>query len=414
MKKDRRREEDREDWEDPRDPQEAEDQEVTWRSLEEERTYGIYWYSALWRVLRPILIGVTVAVIIAGLGMALWNRVYESFAAPVDRADESEVFFEITSGQSLTRVSSNLEEAGLIHSKTVFKYYCDFAGMGQKLQIGQYALKRSMAMTEIADMLTTGDGNPLVRNITLIPGETVEDFADKMVRDGVIADREAFLSLCRGGETFREYYYIADVLSTKNVSSRKYVLEGYLAPDTYEIYVTATAEDIIRKLLSQTEAVFPAEMQERAEEMGMTMDQVLTLASMIEKEAGADDFTKVSAVFHNRLKANMKLQSDVTIHYVTGIPKMALEGDDLTDNNPYNTYVNTGLPVGPICNPSAAAIQAALYPDATFTAENYLYFCAKDPETGGLYFSRTLAEHEQAVAIYAPLWKQYDQKRGIN
>ena len=407
LKKDRKSEEVQDDWED------QEDQKVTWQSLEEERTYGIYWYSAVWRVLRPILIGLTVAVIIAGLGMSIWNKVYDSVAAPVDREDESEVLFEITSGQSLTRVSRNLEEAGLIRSKTVFKYYCDFAGMGQKLQIGQYALKRSMAMTEIADMLTTGDGNPLVRNITLIPGETIEDFADKMVRNGVIADREEFLRLCRSGEQFREYYYIADVLGTKTAGERKYVLEGYLAPDTYEIYVTATAEDIIRKLLSQTEAVFPAEMQEQAEQMGMTMDQVITLASLIEKEAGADEFTRVSAVFHNRLKAKMKLQSDVTIHYVTGIRKMALEGTDLAVNSPYNTYVNAGLPIGPICNPSAAAIQAALNPDPTFTAENYLYFCAKDPENGGLYFSRTLAEHEQAVAIYAPLWQQYDQKRGL-
>ncbi len=390
-----------------------EDREISWRTLEEERTYGVYWYSVLWRILRPILIGLTVAVIVAGLGMGIWNRVYESFAAPTDRADETEVPFEITSGQSLTRVSRNLEEAGLIRSKTVFKYYCDFAGMSQKLQIGQYALKKSMSMTEIADMLTTGDGNPLVRNITLIPGETIEEFTDKMVRSGVISDREAFLSLCRSGEKFRDYYYVADVLATKNAGSRKYVLEGYLAPDTYEIYVTATAEDIIRKLLSQTEAVFPAELQEQAEAQGMSMDQVLTLASLIEKEAGADDFARVSAVFHNRLKAKMKLQSDVTIHYVTGVPKMALEGDDLTVNSPYNTYVNAGLPLGPICNPSAAAIRAALNPDPTFTAENYLYFCAKDPEHGGLYFSRTLQEHEQAVAIYAPLWKQYDEKRGI-
>ena len=109
----------------------------------------------------------------------------------------------------------------------------------------------------------------------------------------------------------------------------------------------------------------------------------------------------------------MKLQSDVTIHYISGVAKMALEGDDLSIKSPYNTYVNDGLPIGPICNPSAAAIQAALYPDETYVAENYLYFCAKNPESGNLYFSRTLAEHEQAVAIYAPLWKQFDQSRGI-
>ena len=390
------------------------DEEVTWRSLREEREYGGYWYSGLWLVIRPILIGLTVAVIVTGICFSLWNKIYEDYLGPMDRGDEQEVLFEISSGQSLTRVASNLEAAGLIHNRSVFKYYCDFAGMGQKLQIGQYGLKRSMSMTEIANQLTTGDGNPLVRNITLIPGETVEEFAAKLVKSGVLEDSSAFLSLCRTGTAFRDYYYIADVLNSPNASQRKYALEGYLAPDTYEVYVTATAEEILRKLLSQTEAVFPAEMQERAEGMGMTMDQALTLASMIEKEAGAGDFAKVSAVFHNRLKAGMKLESDVTIHYVSGVRKMALEGRDLTMNSPYNTYVNSGLPLGPICNPSAAAIHAALYPDETYTAENYLYFCAKNPESGELYFSRTLAEHEQAVAIYAPLWKQYDQSRGIH
>ena len=388
-------------------------EDISWRELEEEREYGGYWYSALWRVLRPVLIGLTVAVIAIGLGWSLWQKLYDEYAGPVDAADENEVLFEIAGGQSLTRVANNLEAAGLIHSRSVFKYYCDFAGMGQKLQIGQYSLKRSMTMAEIAEQLTTGDGNPLVRNITLIPGETVEDFAAKMVRNGVLDGSETFLNLCRTGEAFRDYYYVADVLSMNNSKERKYVLEGYLAPDTYEVYVSATPEELIRKLLSQTEAVFPAEIQERAEALGMTMDQVLTLASLIEKEAGAGDFARVSAVFHNRLRAKMKLQSDVTIHYISGVAKMALEGDDLSIKSPYNTYVNDGLPIGPICNPSAAAIQAALYPDETYVAENYLYFCAKNPESGNLYFSRTLAEHEQAVAIYAPLWKQFDQSRGI-
>lgn len=389
------------------------DENVTYRSVHREREYGGYWYSALWRILRPILIGTTVAVIVLGLGVSLWNRLYGEYAGPMDESDDTEVFFAIESGQSLTRVANNLEEAGLIHSRTVFKYYCDFAGMGQKLQIGQYSLKKSMSMAEIANQLTTGDGNPLVRNITLIPGETVEEFAAKLVRNGVLAGSDTFLAKCRTGTDFRDYYYIADVLSSGNSSQRKYVLEGYLAPDTYEVYVTATEDDIIRKLLSQTEAVFPPEIQERAEELGMTMDQTLTLASLIEKEAGANDFARVSAVFHNRLRAGMKLQSDVTIHYITGVRKMALEDRELTLNNPYNTYVVSGLPAGPICNPSPAAIQAALYPDETYTAENYLYFCAKNPESGDLYFSRTLAEHEQATAIYAPLWKQYDQSRGI-
>ena len=133
---------------------------------------------------------------------------------------------------------------------------------------------------------------------------------------------------------------------------------------------------------------------------------------LIEKEAKQADFARVSAVFHNRLKINMALGSDVTIKYVTGTERMSLNNSDLSVDSPYNTYRNKGLPPGPICNPSAAAIEAALYPDETFTAQNYLYFCSKDPATGELYFSRTLEEHEAAVKIYAPLWQAYDEKTG--
>ena len=388
-------------------------EDYTYRSMRDEREYGLYWYSGLWHLLRPVLVGLTVFVLVIGIGMTVWDKLYGSFLAPVDQADPLEYAFEISSGESLNRVASNLEKAGLIRSKTVFKYYCDFAGMGQKIQTGNYSLKKDMAMTEIANRLTTGDGNPLVRNITLIPGETVEEFAAKLVRDGVLEKADTFLALCRDGKAFREYYYIDDVLTSGHPEQRKYVLEGYLSPNTYEIYRTATEEEIIRKLLSQTEAAFPVELQDRADELGLTMDQALTLASLIEKEAKESDFAKVSAVFHNRLKEKMRLESDVTIHYITGIRKMALADGDLTVNSPYNTYVVSGLPVGPVCNPSPAAIRAALYPDETMIAEKYLYFCAKEPESGELYFSKTLEQHQRAVETYAPKWKKYDQDRGI-
>ena len=385
----------------------------TYRRIRDERQYGMYWYSGLWQVLRPVLVGLTVLVIVAGLLLTGWNRIYEAFIAPADVTDEAGYPFEITSGQSLNRVASNLESAGLIRSRTVFKYYCDFAGMGQKIQVGSYTLKKNMSMMDIADMLTMGDGAPIVRNVTLIPGETIETFSARLLEQGVITDQQSFLEKCRTGTAFRDYYYIDDILTGGTAAQRKYVLEGYLAPNTYEVYTNVTEEELIRKLLSQTEAVFPVGYQERAEELGFSMDEVLTLASMIEKEAKEADFAKVSAVFQNRLKAKMKLESDVTIHYITGIRRMALTQEDLKTDSPYNTYQRTGLPVGPICNPSPQAIQAALYPDEMLMADNYLFFCAKEPESGELYFSRTLAEHERAVATYAPLWQMYDQSRGL-
>ena len=300
----------------------------------------------------------------------------------------------------------------LIRSRTVFKYYCDFAGMGQKIQVGTYKLRKDMSMEEIAEQLSYGDGNPMVRNITLIPGETIEDFAAKLVATGVLENDEKFLQLCRDGTAFRGYENIDKVMSTVTASERKYILEGYLAPNTYEVYVGADEETIIRKLLSQTETVFD-EFRTQAAKQGMSMDQVLTLASIIEKEAKESDFAKVSAVFYNRQARGMPLQSDVTVHYITGIRRMVLTSEDISTQSPYNTYQVVGLPVGPICNPSPAAIRAALYPDESAMAEGYLFFCAKYPQSGELVFAKTNAEHEENVRAYQKYWEEYDRSRGI-
>ena len=386
----------------------------TYQSVRDEREYGPYWYSLLWRLLRPLLILAGSALVVIGLISTIWSGVYDAYLAPPEESSQRQVGFTVESGQSLTRVASNLEAAGLIRNRTVFKYYCDFAGMGQKIQAGSYLLNPSMTMTEIADQLTRGDGNPIVRNITLIPGWTLEEFARKLASDGVLADSAQFLELCRTGTAFTDFYYVADVLGNGGASQRRYALEGYLSPNTYEVYVDATAEDIIRKLLSQTENVFSVAMQDLAAERGLTMDEVLTLASIIEKEAKEADFARVSAVFHNRLSQDMPLQSDVTIHYVTGQREMALDNDDLHIASPYNTYEYRGLPPGPICAPSEAAIRAALEPDAEYLAMGYLYFCAAEPESGRLEFSVTYEDHQRAVEKYAPLWREYDESRGVN
>ncbi|MBP3540848.1 MAG: endolytic transglycosylase MltG [Clostridia bacterium] len=382
-----------------------------YEQLRDERKYGFYWYSGLWNILRPVLIGLCALLIVFGVLSGAYMSLKKNYLDPVDAADNTEIAFSVESGSSLSRVSRNLESAGLIHNSSVFKYYCDFAGMGQKIQAGDYIVTRSMDMFEIAELLTTGDGQPLTMDITIIPGNTIEDVASYLVAKGVFTSNEEFLTLCRTGEGVTDYYFIQEAQG--HATGRKYLLEGYLAPNTYEIYLDASPLQIVKKLLDQTDYVFSAEWQARAEELGMTMDEVLTLASMIEKEGKKGDFAKVSAVFHNRLKTGMKLQSDPTIHYVTGERRMSLRGSDLAVESPYNTYSVPGLPVGPICNPSPEAIHAALYPDESYVAEKYLYFCSKDPDTGELYFSRTLEEHEQAVSIYAPLWQAYDQERGM-
>lgn len=389
------------------------EKEYTGESLRKEREYGLFWYSWLWHALRPVAIGLCVLLVVTGVAMSAWNWISRHYFAPVDPTDQREITFTVASGASLTRVANNLEGENLIRSRTLFKYLADFLGYGQKIQAGEYKVNRAMSMQEIMELLTTGDGNPITRNITVIPGWGVRDIAAYLKEQGVIEQEEQFLSLCRDGRQFSAYYYVADVLASGTASSRLFALEGYLAPDTYEIYTNATAEDVVKKLLSQTEAVFTDEFHQRAEEMGWSMDQVLTLASMIEKEAKTADFARVSAVFHNRLRQNMTLGSDVTVKYASGVKRMSLTTSDLQVNSPYNTYQRKGLPIGPICSPSAAAIRAALYPDEQFVQDNYLYFCSKDPNTGELYFSRTLDEHNLAVSIYAPLWQAYDREKGL-
>lgn len=384
------------------------------RELIESRRYGFFWYDWIWRVLRPILVFVCSFVIICGLVYTGWQKVDEMFFAPTDSQNQEVVSFSVKSGSSLSAVSKNLEAAGLIHNHTVFKYMADFMGMGQKIQSGDYELTRAMSATEILDQLISGDGKPLTMKITVIPGWTVEDIANYLVEIKVLSSADEFLSLCKSGEAYNGYYFIEEVMKTGTVSQRKYALEGYLSPNTYEIYTSSSADTLIKRLLTQTEAAYLSGYDERAQELGLTMDEVFTMASMIEKEAKTSDFAKVSAVFHNRLKADMTLGSDVTVKYASGSQKMSLNDSDLAVDSPYNTYTHKGLPVGPICNPSMDAVVAALYPDEQYVAQKYLYFCSAEPESGKLVFSKTLEEHNKAVSYYRQYWEEYDKSRGLN
>lgn len=384
------------------------------RELIESRRYGFFWYDWIWRVLRPILVFVCSFVIICGLVYTGWQKVDEMFFAPTDSQNQEVVSFSVKSGSSLSAVSKNLEAAGLIHNHTVFKYMADFMGMGQKIQSGDYELTRAMSATEILNQLISGDGKPLTMKITIIPGWTVEDVANYLVEIKVLSSADEFLSLCKSGETYNGYYFIEEVMKTGTVSQRKYALEGYLSPNTYEIYTSSSADTLIKRLLTQTEAAYLSGYDERAQELGLTMDEVFTLASMIEKEAKTSDFAKVSAVFHNRLKVGMTLGSDVTVKYASGSQKMSLNDSDLAVDSPYNTYTHKGLPVGPICSPSMDAVVAALYPDEQYVAQKYLYFCSAEPESGKLVFSKTLEEHNKAVSYYRQYWEEYDKSRGLN
>ena len=379
----------------------------------DSRRYGFFWYSVLWKLLRTVLILACAVTLVCGLIYTGWQKFDQMFFAPVDAQDTTEIAFTVKSGSSLSTVSRELERSGLIKNSTVFKYMADFGGMGQRIQSGRYAFSKAMSAQQILDQLISGDGRPNVLRITVIPGWTVEDVATYLVKIGLLESEDAFLSLCKTGETYKGYEFIDEMLASQRMTGRIYALEGYLSPNTYEVYTISDADAVIRKLLNQTDAVYTSNYAERAQSLGLTMDEIYTLASMIETEAKTGDFARVSAVFHNRLKANMTLGSDATVKYVSGSKKMSLSETDLTVSSPYNTYLVRGLPVGPICNPSMDAVIAALYPDEQYVAQKYLYFCSTDPNSGELYFSRTIEEHNAAVATYRPLWEEYDRSRGL-
>lgn len=390
------------------------------KTLHKEREYGFYWYSWLWHMIRPLLIFCIGLIVCVGVVVSGWNTVYENFLMPVDPTDDTQVTFRIKSGEYVSTISNNLVEQGLLRNKGVFRMLVMFQGVTNKIQYGDYLLSPSMGPGEIISVLISGT-QITERTITIIPGWTIENIADYFIKVGAIEadDRETFLQLCNDAEAFADVsHQVAQAVAAGKVDQRAYALEGYLAPDTYRVLVDATPETLIKTLLSQTEIVLDGLYDTSAEESAdvfktnLTQDEVIILASIIEKEAAQkEDFGKVSAVFYNRLAQGMPLQSDPTAKYVDGSTNMVLTADQVNADTPYNTYVISGLPVGPICNPSAAALEAALHPNQSFLDEGYLYFCSKDPNSGELHFSKTLAEHEAAVAEYRPLWEAFDEEQ---
>lgn len=391
------------------------------RTLLREREYGFYWYAWLWKIIRPILIFGASAIIVLGIFVNVWFALYDNFLKPVNPDDQTTVTFKINQGDYVSTIGNHLVEQGLLRNKGIFKYMVMFKGVTSDIQYGTYQLSPSMNVSEIIDILSSGTSS-VERSITIIPGWTVEDIANYFYTIGAIENKAEFLALCNDQEKFASVsHQVAQAVEAGSTSGRKYLLEGYLAPDTYRVFTTASAESLIKTLLSQTELVMDdlyasIEANEAVAEGSfvstLTQDQTIILASMIEKEAGtADDYGRVSAVFHNRLARGMRLESDPTVKYVTGSTDFILPSDELNLDSAYNTYVIGGLPVGPICNPSKAAIEAALHPNQDYINEGYLYFCSKDPSSGELQFSRTLEEHEAAVAQYRPLWEAYDAEQ---
>ncbi|MBQ9856618.1 MAG: endolytic transglycosylase MltG [Clostridia bacterium] len=391
-----------------------------------DREYGMFWYAWLWQILRPVVIFMCALLIVVGLISTAWDKIYNGYISAPDENDYLTPGFTISSGESISAIGKNLEAQGYIKSPSVFKYYIQFYGLTNKIQSGMYYLSRDMNLFEVVDAISSGNATN-ERTIRIIPGWTVEDISKYLKDIGAIANESDFLSACKQYEPFLGYSLaLINAESNENLMRRAYPLEGYLAPDTYRVYLSADAQSIIRTLLRQTDVVYASLFTNEAvydengnlvkeadpygtKQVPLTESQIITLASVIEKEATTiEDMKKVSAVFYNRLAAGMRLESDPTATYLTGTTRLALTTEDISANTQYNTYRVAGLPVGPICNPSKNALVAAMNPDETFINENYLFFCAAEPASGKLVFAKTNEEHEANVNKYRPLWQAYD------
>lgn len=335
----------------------------------------------------------------------------QKYLAPVDKNDDTLIAVEIPRGSSVNTIAEILEEAGVLRSTTAFKLFVDFQDKSSKMKAGTYQFSKAMSLSEITDRLTTGSTSQDVLKVLLTEGGTAEDLGNTLTTLGLSTDAQAFINNIADITPYENYAFIDEIKD--KVEQRKVPLEGYLFPDTYLVYNDADTSTIVNKFLQRFQQIYTSEYEARANELNMTTDEVITLASIIQMEAKTDDFKKVSAVFHNRLKANMNLGSDVTVQYVLGEKKLNLTSEDTAIDSPYNTYRYSGLPVGPICNPGKEAIEAALWPDEDFIEQNILYFCLADPATNELVYAQTLEEHNQNVEKYRPLWEAYDQEHGL-
>ncbi|WP_130863694.1 endolytic transglycosylase MltG [Bacilliculturomica massiliensis] len=327
----------------------------------------------------PIIVGIAAVFVIAFAGFTVWMN---SAAKPVDEGNTEQVSVTIPSGTGTGGIAQILEEKGLISSAAVFKFQSRSKGYDGKYKAGEYSLTASMSMTEIMDALVSGNVNTM--RFTIPEGYTVKQTRDKLAAEGLV-NGDLFDQEVASGQF--DYRFLDGAPSGENR------LEGYLYPETYDVFTTANEHDIINRMLAQFDKIFTDEFYSRARERNLSVNEVLTIASMIERETRVDsERAKVASVIYNRLEQGRKLQIDATVQYALGEQKERLLYKDLEIDSPYNTYKIEGLPPGPICSPGVASIKAALYPEDT----DYLFYVLK-PELNG---EHNFAETEKQFQNY--------------
>lgn len=290
---------------------------------------------------------------------------------------------------TLDQIADELHDKKVITYPKMFVLYTMIRGSDPgKYLSGKYEVSPSQNYDELLWNFIERKSTSLTEiSVTIPEGFTVDDIINLLVNENGVGTKEGFVDAIQNGEY--DYWFVKDLTNTD--PNRKYRLEGYLYPDTYYIYKESEETAIINKMLANFHSKFNIEYKQECEKAGMSVDQVVNLASLIQMEAKYPaDYSAVSSVLHNRLNSSYygyKLESCATVQYVLPERKARITNEDTQIDNPYNTYRNGGLPPGPISNPTLKAIRAALYPDQS----NY-YFFVNDME-GNMHYAKTYNEH---------------------
>lgn len=325
------------------------------------------------RILRIALI----FLLFAFLGAAFWlGRCLDS-PQPLSSAS---VFFEIKRGAGIGSIATSLEKEGLIKSRLPFLVAYRLFYAPRTLKAGEYAFPSPLRAKDVLSTLV--EGKVYLHSITIPEGLTGFEIASLLAP--ILAD---------GEEGFRSAFRNPGAIASLDPGATD--VEGYLYPETYHFARGIPSTQVIQTMVAQFNSVFQEPWRMRARTLGMTVRQVVTLASLIEKETAiSEEKPLISAVFHNRLRLGMKLDCDPTIIYALkqrGLFDGNLSKRDMSLSSPYNTYLHPGLPPGPICNPGREALAAALFP----APEDFLYFVSRND--GRHHFSRSFSEHQAAV-----------------
>ncbi|MFQ5442388.1 MAG: endolytic transglycosylase MltG [Thermodesulfobacteriota bacterium] len=320
-----------------------------------------------------------IAIVITLLGSLLFTHLYVVFCTPLSHKENLKTV-SIQKGASFRVVASRLHREGLIRDVDDFLFAAWVLGAYKKSQAGEYEFSSSMAPVRIINMLKRGEIKQYP--LTIPEGFNIREIAALLEEKG-LARAEDFLSRATDRSFVKEMGF----------SGRTF--EGYLFPDTYNVRKGTSVQAIITKMGERFKAVYHGEFEALAKKRGMTMKEVVTLASIIEKETMAPgERPLISSVFHNRLKKRIRLQSDPTVIYAIKNFDGNLRKRDLRMKSPYNTYRHYGLPPGPISNPGKEALSAAIEP----ARADYLYFVSRNDGTH--QFSKSLKEHTRAVNKY--------------